>query len=118
MLAAYIFFNSALNTWIPARAAAVAGTMGKDVMGTSFAVLSLCLFQVFRATAPYTAGVLVKNYGYILVFTAASVIVASAAVIIVVFVLEQKSSEGFSLSSFFKGVIPRKEELGFHVFSV
>ena len=115
VLAAYILFNSALNTWVPARAAAVAGTVGKDVMGTSFAVLSLS-FQVSRVIAPYAAGVLIKNYGYTPVFTAATVIVASAAVIIAIFVPEQKSSEKFSLSSFFKGVIPRREELGFHIF--
>ena len=115
VLASYILFNSAINIWIPARAAAVAGSVGRSAMGTSFAVLSLS-FQVSRVATPYAAGILIKNYGYAPVFTAASVIAASAAVIITVFVPEQRSEEKFSLSSFFKGVIPRREELWFHTF--
>ena len=104
VLASYILFNLAINIWIPARAAAVAGSVGRSAMGTSFAVLSLS-FQVSRVATPYAP-----------VFTATSVIAASAAVIITVFVPEQRSEEKFSLSSFFKGVIPRREELWFHTF--
>ena len=115
VLIAYILFHSALNIWIPARAATVAGTISENIMGRSFAILSLS-FQISRVIAPYIAGIFIKNYGYSPVFMTASIVVASSSIIIVLFIPEQKSSERLSLSGLLKGITPRREELGFHIF--
>ncbi len=117
ILLAYILFNIAVNSWAPARAATIAGSVERESMGTSFAFLSLS-FQISRLITPYIAGLLIKYFGYDVVFTIASLIALIAAMVTVFAVphIVEEENKRFSLHDFFKGIMPRRDELKFLLF--
>jgi len=117
VLTAYILFNLALNTWVPARAVTVATSVNREVMGLSFALVSLS-FQIARSVVPYIAGLLIRNYGYIITFTISAITAGLALPIILLTIPESKSrsSSSLTIKEFIKGVIPKKNELGFQIF--
>lgn len=117
ILLAYMLFNIAINSWAPARAATIAGFVERENMGTSFAFLSLS-FQISRLITPYIAGLLIKHFGYNLVFTIASLIALIAALVTAFSVphLIEEWNKRFSLRDFFKGITPRRGELRFLLF--
>jgi len=115
VLMAYILFNLALNTWVPARAVTVATSVNREVMGLSFALVSLS-FQIARSVVPYIAGLLIRNYGYIITFTISAITAGLALPIILLTIPESRSSNSLTIKEFIKGVIPKRNELGFQIF--
>lgn len=115
VLTAYILFNLALNTWVPARAVTVATSVNKEVMGVSFALVSLS-FQVARSVVPYIAGLMIRSYGYLVTFTFSAIAAGLALPIVLLTIPELKSGESLSIKEFIKGIIPKRNELGFQVF--
>jgi len=115
VLIAYILFNLALNTWVPARAVTVATSVNKEVMGISFALVSLS-FQIARSAVPYIAGLLIRNYGYMITFTISAITAGFALPIILLTIPEFRSSTSLTIKEFIKGVIPKRNELGFQIF--
>ncbi len=115
VLMAYILFNLALNTWIPARAVTVATSVNREVMGLSFALVSLS-FQIARSVVPYIAGLLIRNYGYIITFTISAITAGLALPIILLTIPESRSSSSLTIKEFMKGVIPKRNELSFQIF--
>ena len=115
VLTAYILFNLALNTWVPARAVTVATSVNKEVMGLSFALVSLS-FQVARSIVPYIAGLLIRSYGYLITFTISAITAGSALPIILLTIPESRSGTTLTIKEFIRGVIPKRDELGFQVF--
>ena len=115
VLMAYILFNLALNTWVPARAVTVATSVNREVMGLSFALVSLS-FQIARSIVPYIAGLLIRNYGYIITFTISAITAGLALPIILLTIHESRSSSSLTIKEFIKGVIPKRNELGFQIF--
>ena len=115
VLMAYILFNLALNTWVPARAVTVATSVDREVMGLSFALVSLS-FQIARSAVPYIAGLLIRNYGYIITFTISAITAGIALPIILLTIPESRSGTSLTIKEFIKGVIPKRNELGFQIF--
>ncbi len=117
ILLAYILFNLAINSWIPARAASIASSVGEESMGTSFALLSLS-FQLSRMITPFVSGLLIMLYGYPIVFTLASAIAVLAAVTTLVLVPETTNNTDrvFNLREFYRTLVPSKREFWFLVF--
>ncbi len=114
---AYSLFHLSLALWFPARSATLAESVERDVMGTSFAAVSLA-FQVARAVTPYLAGLVIGSAGYSILFTLSSVVVVVAALILLTMLREGPPTQGsnFSLRDFVRGLIPSKGELSFQVF--
>ena len=113
---AYTFLNLSMYTWMPARGAAVAGSVDRRSMGTSFAVVSLS-FQLVRMFAPYIAGVGIRELGYDVVFTTVSLLaLATTGVIVVGVPGKRRRAERPTLSDIAAGIAPKKREVPFHVF--
>jgi len=115
VLVSYILFYASLNTWVPARAATVADQVGAETMGSSFALISMS-FQASRIATPYVAGLLIKNFGYGLVFAISSAVALGAGAVVVALIEGGGGGGGMSLKEFLAGIKPRREELGFQVF--
>ncbi len=115
VLASYILFYASLNAWVPARAATVADQVGAEVMGSSFALISMS-FQVSRIATPYIAGLLIKGFGYWLVFAISSAVALGAGAVVAAFIGGGGGVGGMSLKEFLGGIKLRREELGFQVF--
>ena len=115
VLASYILFYASLNAWVPARAATVADQVGAEVMGSSFALISMS-FQVSRIATPYIVGLLIKGFGYGLVFAISSAVALGAGAVVAAFIGGGGGVGGMSLKEFLGGIKLRREELGFQVF--
>ncbi len=114
---AYVLFNLAINSWIPARAASIAGSVGEENMGLSFALLSLA-FQLSRMVTPFISGLLIVLYDYVVVFVFASAIAVLAAITTIALVPETASSTSGRLSvrEFLQAMTPHRRETWFLVF--
>ncbi len=121
VFSAYVLFNIAINSWVPARAASIAGSVGEESMGFSFALLSL-VFQLSRMITPFISGLLIVSHGYVVVFMFASAMAALAAATTLILVSEVASNatsntdRRFSLRGFLRTLIPCRREAWFLVF--